>query len=223
MHTYWHTHIYTIIRMDIHKRCIYVICVVKTKFLWMRVPRCCEKWAEDYPNFKKAENIWPNIFKLSFNTTWETKLQSFQYRIIHWIITCCKMLSDINLINSPKCLYCNEIDNIRHFVLFCPKVYNLWNIFFQWWNRMGDLEIASDSDFLEESIIFGFHLRRDIFELLNLCILIAKYYIHNKRLLDDNNIEFLHFLYVLKFKLNIEHQICKMNNTTQTFNKFVFL
>ncbi len=28
----------------------------------MRVPRCCEKWAEDYPNFKKAENIWPNIF-----------------------------------------------------------------------------------------------------------------------------------------------------------------
>ncbi len=38
-----------------------------------------------------------------------------------------------------------------------------------------------------------------------------------------NNIEFLHFLYVLKFKLDIEHQICKMNNTTQTFNKFVFL
>ncbi len=31
------------------------------------------------------------------------------------------------------------------------------------------------------------------------------------RLLDDNNVEFLHFLYVLKFKL--EHKICKMNNT----------
>ncbi len=25
------------------------------------------------PNFKKAENIWPNIFKLSFNTTREPK------------------------------------------------------------------------------------------------------------------------------------------------------
>ncbi len=34
-----------------------------------RVPRCCEKWAEDYPNFNKAENIWPNRFKLRFNTT----------------------------------------------------------------------------------------------------------------------------------------------------------
>ncbi len=42
-------------------------------------------------------------------------------------------------------------------------------------------------------------------------------------MLDDNNIEFLHLLYVLKFKLDIEHKICKMNNTTQTFNKVVFL
>ncbi len=29
--------------------------------------------------------------------------------------------------------------------------------------------------------------------------------------------------YVFKFKLDIEHKICKKNNTTQTFNKFVFL
>ncbi len=77
--------------------------------------------------------------------------------------------------------------------------------------------------FREKCIIFCFHLRVEIFEVLNVCILIAKYYIHNKRLLDDNNIEFLQFLYVLKFKLDIEHKICKMNNTTQTFNTFVFL
>ncbi len=88
---------------------------------------------------------------------------------------------------------------------------------------MGDLEIAADYDFLEECNIFAFHLKGEIFEVQNICILIAKYYMHNKRLPDDNNIEFLHFLYVPKFKLDIEHQICKMNNTTQTFNKFVFL
>ncbi len=63
----------------------------------------------------------------------------------------------------------------------------------------------------------------EIFEVQNFCILDAKCYIHNERLLEDNNVEFLHFLHVLKFKLDIEHKICKMNNTTQTFNKFVFL
>ncbi len=31
-------------------------------------------------------------------------------------------------------------------------------------------------------------------------------------MLDDNNIEFLHFLYVLKLKLDIEHKICTKNN-----------
>ncbi len=63
----------------------------------------------------------------------------------------------------------------------------------------------------------------EIFEVLIFCILNAKYYIHNKRLLDDNNIQFLHFLYAPKFKLNIECKICKANNTTQKFNKYVFL
>ncbi len=73
-------------------------------------------------------------------------------------------------INHPKC---NEIDNIRHFYLFYPKVHNFWNSFFQWRNRMGDLEITADYDFLEECIIFGFHLRGEIFEVLNFCILIC--------------------------------------------------
>ncbi len=45
---------------------------------------------------------------------------------------------------------------------------------------------------------------------------------HNKRMLDDNIIQFLHFLYVLKFKLDIEYKICKQKNITQKFNKFVF-
>ncbi len=81
-----------------------------------------------------------------------------------------------------------------------------------------DFEIPADYDFLEECIIFGFH-RREIFEDQNFCILNAKYYIHNKRLLYYN----FDFLYVLQFKLDIEHKICKKNNTTQTFNKSVFL
>ncbi len=80
---------------------------------------------------------------------------------------------------------------------------------------MEDLEIPTNYDFLEECIIFGFHLRGEIFEVLNFCILNSKYYTHNKRLLDDNNIEFLHFLYALKFKLDIEHKICTTNNTEQ--------
>ncbi len=50
---------------------------------------------------------------------------------------------------------------------------------------MGDLEIPADYDFFAECIIFGFHLRGggEIFEVVNVCILNAKYYILNPRLL----------------------------------------
>ncbi len=77
--------------------------------------------------------------------------------------------------------------------------------------------------FWKNVLSLAFTLGGEIFEGLNICNLNTKYYIHNNRLQDDNNIEFLHFLYVLKFKLDIEHKICKMNNTTQRFNKCVFL
>ncbi len=58
---------------------------------------------------------------------------------------------------------------------------------------MADLDIPADYDFLEECIIYGYHLRGDIFEVLDFLILNPKYYTHNQRLLDDTNIEFLHF------------------------------
>ncbi len=51
----------------------------------------------------------------------------------------------------------------------------------------GRVNIPGDYEFLEECIIFGFHLRGEILEVLNFCILNTKYYIHNKRLLDDDN------------------------------------
>jgi hypothetical protein len=189
-----------------------------------RDPTSCEKWAKEYPEFKNADQeLWPNIFKLSFSITRETKLQSFQYRIIHRIITCRKRLFDIKIADSPKCQFCNNEDNITHFFLFCPIAHNFWNTFFTWWNGLGDIKIQTEYECLDKCILFGFPPRGEIFEVLNFCILNAKYYIHNKKLLDENNIEFLQFLYILKFKLKIEHDICEKNNTPQRFDKFIFM
>ncbi len=47
-----------------------------------------------------------------FHITRETKLQSFQYRILHRTITCRK-LYDMKLDDSPNCLYCNNIDELH--------------------------------------------------------------------------------------------------------------
>ncbi len=56
---------------------------------------------------------------------------------------------------------------------------------------MGDLEIPADYDFLKDVLSLAFI--SEIFEVLIVCILNAKYYIHNRILLYDYNIEFLNF------------------------------
>ena len=189
-----------------------------------RVPSCVEKWSEDYPEFKNApDSIWPDIFKIPFSITRETKLQSFQYQIIHRLITCKKRLFNMMITDNPKCDFCNDIDDIRHFFLFCPKVNAFWNYFLQWWNKLTDIKIPFNFEHLEECILFGFPIEGDVFEVLNYCILVAKFYIYRQRLFNNNDIDLFSFLVELKYKVKIEYSICKHNNTLDKFEKYLFL
>ena len=189
-----------------------------------RVPSCVRKWTEEYPEFRTAcASIWPNIYKKHFSITRETKLQSFQYQIIHRLITCKKRLFDMKIAENPECDFCKDIDNIRHFFLFCPKVKSFWNSLLQWWNRLTDINIVSDFEHLEECILFGFPIEGEIFDVLNHCILIAKFYIYRQRLFNDNDIDFFSFLVELKYKIQIEYSICKDTDTLDKFEKYFFL
>ena len=130
----------------------------------------------------------------------------------------------MKIVESPACVFCdNAVDNIVHFMLFCPKTQVFWQSFFEWWNRLSDVKIPLDYVDLEESIIFGFQLDDDPFLVLNYCALIAKYYIYRQKLFHDNNVDFYEYLCELKFKLQIELSICKKNDTVDNFNKFLFI
>ncbi len=46
-------------------------------------PSSVKKWSSQYPIFKEAgTNVWPRIFKLPFIPVRDTKIQTFQYRLI---------------------------------------------------------------------------------------------------------------------------------------------
>ena len=125
--------------------------------------------------------------------------------------------------DNPKCDFCNDIDDIRHFFLFCPKVNAFWNYFLQWWNKLTDIKIPFNFEHLEECILFGFPIEGDVFEVLNYCILVAKFYIYRQRLFNNNDIDLFSFLVELKYKVKIEYSICKHNNTLDKFEKYLFL
>jgi hypothetical protein len=209
---------------------MYNINTISTKLIYeeliknrKREPTCVKKWSEIYPDFHTAgEDLWSNIYKTAFNITRETYLQTFQYKLIHRLIVCQKKLNEMKLADNPTCLYCNELDDLRHFFLFCLKSKQFWNSFFNWWNSLGDIEISPHYESLEESILFGFQIEGGPFTALNYCILLAKHYLYCQKIHNANAIDFYQYLVKLKYKLKIESIICSKQNMGD-FERFAFV
>ncbi len=79
-------------------------------------PASVHKWAEHFPKFHNAESkVWKRIFKLPFKIVCDTKIKTFQFKILHKIIPCNKWLSVIRITNQDTCNYCEGVDDIARF------------------------------------------------------------------------------------------------------------
>ena len=85
------------------------------------------------------------------------------------------------------------------------------------------MKIPFDYVTLEVSILFGFQSNGDIFHPLNYCILVAKSFVHRQKLFYDNELDFYDYLCELKYKLEIERNICSKNGNHELFSKFAFI
>ena len=140
--------------------------------------------------------------------------------LIKALITCNKKLADMKIKTHSTCSYCPEDDTIRHFFLFCPRVEAFWQHFFNWWNRLDNIQIPHTT---ELNILFGYMSNENVFMALNYCILHGKYYIYKQRLFHNNNLDLYEFLVELRYKLQIEYDICKKNSCMDKFDKYVFI
>ncbi len=129
----------------------------------------------------------------------------------------------MKLVDGPNCLYCNNIDDIKHFLLSCEKTRNFWQPFFLWWNRVSDTKITLHYEFLEENILFVFQMNGEVFDILNYCILNGKFYIHKQNHFHENALDFYDYLWELKYKLQIERMVCNGANNDEQFSKFLFI
>ncbi len=113
------------------------------------------------------------VFKMAFNRCRETKIQTFQYRMIHHILPCNKWLVNSKIKPEKTCNYCTDEDDIQHFLLKCDKANTFRKYWFKWWTYISVLDI-SNFDHLEECVLFGFPDENKIFKFINLCIRIKK-------------------------------------------------
>ena len=210
----------------IFKREIFNVSKLKSKDAYQlllkennRTPTCVHKWQESWSSFVDRKE---QIFKRIYLTTRETKLQSFQYHILHRTITCRKRLFDMRLINSNLCEICSDtIDTLPHFFLECRYIQEFWNSIKIWL-----CSISNDFDAIFQidwkNILFGLDGCTDLTNVCNYIIVYAKYFIYRHRVQGDHHLALRKFKLELRYKLSIERAIAKKNKTS-SFNKFVHI
>ena len=144
-------------------------------------------------NKSKVETPWLHI-----------RLTIFQYKIVHHLLPTNATLFRDKIAQHDKCHLCDEKQTMNHLFVSCPDVQILWQSFSRWWNVQNDDFIVLN----DETIIYGF--TNDFSQQLglNLCLIIAKYYIYCASR-NGENYYFEAFLAYLKSKLSIEKSKCK--------------
>ena len=91
---------------------------------------------------------------------------------------------------TPKCSYCDAIDDIPHFLMRCENVFDLWTRFCNWWNQVGYHNVNFPTPQSGNEILFGLPNNGDNNVTLNVCMLHIKHYIYKQRLFHDNEMQF---------------------------------
>ncbi len=123
------------------------------------------------------------------------------------VIPCNKQLCDKNIKSESGCNCCNDVDDLIHFVIYCENTKQFWTSFYKLWNNISEFNIGIN-DIFGESTLFGYLGEEDIIQILNYCVLLAKYFIYTNELNGNNTLDLYTYLVLLKRKIYIENVIC---------------
>ncbi len=97
-----------------------------------------------------------------------------------------------------------------------------WTSFYKWWKNIFEFNIGRN-DIFEECTLYGYPGEEDIIQILNYCVLLAKYFIYTNKLNDNNTLDLYSYLVLLKRKIYFEKTICTQQNKPQLFEKCLFI
>ena len=118
---------------------------------------------------------WDIIYKLPFHCTRNNKFITFQFKIIHRILSTNSLLFKCKLKETHLCSFCNETkETILHLFWDCYIIRSLWFEIADILRRLCDITLPLSA----QHIIFGSELC-DFFT--NFLIILVKYYIYSCR------------------------------------------
>jgi len=156
------------------------------------------------------------VYNLPFVTTIETKLQIFQYKIIHNIFPTRHSLFRMKLCDSEIYQLCKmQPQTLPPLFYLCSVISNFLSAFQNCWFQKHKNIIT----LTEDNILFGWHDNTtELEDILLYVTLVAKYYIFCT-IQDGDYVPFDGFPSLLKNKLNTSQQIAVKNKTSEDVSK----
>ena len=116
---------------------------------------------------------WSKSFSLPFLCTRESKLQIFQFKLLHRRISTNRYLFKIGLISSELCSFCeSSTETLLHLFWECPRVKIFWNEVKDW---LGIFSCFSTKCFTLQSCLGFVEDASDL--LFHHALLISRYHI----------------------------------------------
>ena len=160
------------------------------------------------------DDDFSSFFLLPFKVLRDTKLQTFQYKLINRIIPCGVALQSWNLKASDTCQLCDAHDSLSHYFYDCPMTNAFWTNVINWTkNRTNTYLPLSKVD-----ILFWVPLYDRFMLCLNFIILHGKWHLFRCKLNSDQP-SFLDYLVELKNELNTERYISAVNGEISQFEE----
>lgn len=179
-----------------------------------KYPTSENKWIENGINFSRKE--WDTIYMLPFKTTAETKLQWFQFQMLHRLSATNYYLNICGIKDSTLCSYCNQLpETLDHLFSECYLIKDLWFEVEHWLKSTLDIDINTSRN----SILFGKLNNVRLHRLENLIILIIKYYIYTNKFTPSKRLSFETLKKNVISRLYVEKFILLKNCKYNEFNK----
>ena len=148
---------------------------------------------------------WKSTYKIPFSSTVQTKLQSFQYRILYRTLATNTLLVTIGILNVDNCTFClSALESIVHLFWHCNITQSIWQSFAVWIKESTGITLFLSCP----TVILGLSDNICNNSAINFIILVTKYYIYKCKM-EGCTINFSCLQNYLKHMYDIEKPCCK--------------
>lgn len=174
-----------------------------------------QKWRDEHDRLSvNGPDEWADICSRIFSSSRETKLQSFQYKLLNRISPCRVYLKQIRVSPTDQCPFCGRPDDLPHFFILCPSTKLFWQRLQHWAQGIEDLALENLTN---KEVLLGIPVYAPKGRTINEILLHAKYYIHRQKLFHQGNLSLIQWLQEFKIKLRMEQWIAARLNKPARF------